>query len=181
MRLTFEELKDPAKRRIIPKSPGVYIVYLPDKSHMQISSKTCASEKCFRNNEHMKKEYLMNVWKPLEKAGALEDRILYIGQGINLRNRLNLYKRVMFDGGNNHSGGVFICQIENCEFLEVEWREYHSDAVTQFEKLSESERKDRSNIIRKKVEKELGEIESKMIGDYKKNHNGLRPFANRNK
>ncbi len=181
MRLTFEELKDSAKRRIVPDKPGIYIVYLPEKSCMQISPKTCASEKCFRNKDHMDKEYLMGVWKPLEQAGALKDRILYIGKGINLRNRLYLYQRVMFDGGNNHSGGVFICQIDNCENLEVEWQEHHSDAVAKFENLSDDERKDRDNPIRKRVEKELDEIESRKIKEYKRTHNGLRPFANRNK
>lgn len=179
MRFSFEELNDPKRRRIIPKVPGLYKVFLPDDMDMVIAEKTRACDRCYKIMNQMEKDYLEKIWGSLIKAGALEDRVLYIGKGIDINKRLNLYKRVMYNNGYNHSGGVYICQIENCENLVVEWYEHHSEAVTKFLNFSKEKQKDISNPIRKKVEEELLAKESAWIVEYRENHEGLFPFANR--
>ena len=179
MRLSFEELNDPKRRRIIPKVPGLYKVFLPDDMDMVIAEKTRACDRCYKIKDQKGKTYLEKIWDSLKKAGTLEDRVLYIGKGIDINKRLNLYKRVMYNNGYNHSGGVYICQIENCENLVVEWYEHHSEAVTKFLNFSKEKQKDISNPIRKKVEEELLAKESAWIVEYRENHEGLFPFANR--
>ena len=96
MRLSFQELNNSQKRKMIPEVPGFYKVFLPAGFELRIAEKTVANEKCYSKKEQMEKEYLENIWKPLKEAGALNDGIIYIGKGINIRNRLKLYKRVMF-------------------------------------------------------------------------------------
>ena len=47
----------------------------------------------------------------------------------------------MFNKGKNHNGGVYICQIENCGNLEIEWYEHHSDVTKEFLQLPRKEQK----------------------------------------
>lgn len=163
---------------MIPEVPGFYKVFLPAGFELRIAEKTVANEKCYSKKEQMEKEYLENIWKPLKEAGALNDGIIYIGKGINIRNRLKLYKRVMFNGGTNHSGGVYICQIVGCEKLEVEWYAHCSDVVDRFMSLPKNERNIRTSLG-KAVDEELRKEEHRMIKEYCDTHNGLKPFANR--
>ncbi len=176
--ISFEELRDSSLRTSIREVPGFYKVYMPKDFEMIIAENTLANPKCYRNHEQMKKEYLESLWADLQKYNAQKDRLLYIGKGINLRNRLNLYMRVMFKNATNHSGGVYICQIENCNQLEVEWTIHESENVSIFLNTPKDERKQGSEIY-DKVNSELLSLEHSMIQEYKNSHGGLFPFANR--
>lgn len=89
------------------------------------------------------------------------------------------FRRLLFNNGYKHSGGVYICQIENSEKLAVEWYEHHSDAATKYLNLPKEKQKDRSDPIRNKVDEELLAKEAAWIAEYRKKHEGLFPFANR--
>ena len=176
--ITFEELCDLSLRKSIPEVPGFYKVFMPENFEMIIAEKSRANIKCYRNNEQMKKTYLESLWSDLQKYNAQKDRILYIGKGINLRNRLKSYMRVMFKNATNHSGGVYVCQIENCNQLKEEWSIHESENVNILLDTPKDKRKQGSEIYNK-VNSELLSCEHLMIQEYRNNHGGLFPFANR--
>ena len=183
--MTFDDLQDSMKRKQIPEAPGLYWVLLPPSMDVVIADRTCAVEKFYKKGKETvnqrDKAFLEEIWQELEQYGSGKDRVLYIGKAINLRNRLNQYKRVMFNNGTNHSGGVYICQIKDCQLLQIEWIEHHSDAVTAFMSLPQKDRKiiHPSHSIGKIVDSELKAEEHRMIAEYCASHGGLLPFANR--
>lgn len=187
MRYKFYELKDATFRKnYIPNVPGFYKVFVPEGFNVVIAEKTCAISE-FTKNVKGKKQRIVNQknkselekrWTNLIDADVLSDRILYIGKALHLRDRLNNYQSTMFNNGKNHNGGVYICQIENCKYLEIEWYEHHSDAVNDFLKLTRDNQK-KKHPIGKIVDSELLSIERKMLQEYQNTHKDLLPFANR--
>ncbi len=185
--LKFVDLQSKAKRDMIPDVPGFYKVLLPKGFPVLIAKHTCAIERFTKKRKdgstyevvnQCEPSELENIWANLERNGALDDRVIYIGKGLHIRDRLDQYQRVMFKNGKNHSGGVYICQIENCSELEVEWYEYKSDAVIEFLKLPREKQK-KTHPLGKIVNAELEDEEHRMIREYKDSHGDLRPFANR--
>lgn len=88
--------------------------------------------------------------KTLELNWVEDEPIVYIGKATDLNKRLQQY--MQFGCGKNvgHYGGRYIWQLEDSDELIVCWKRTANS----------------------------GEVESKMIAEFKKSHNGKRPFAN---
>ena len=79
------------------------------------------------------------------------NEILYIGKGVNLKERIKKYVYQGYGKGNNHRGGKSLFTLTGWEDLSIEFTECENA-------------RDR---------------EKAMIQDYKNTHNGNRPFANK--
>lgn len=137
----------------IPKKMGVYVVLYPHNDKPEFKEIGCCGTHKGKN-PNVKIEELENNW-------VENEHIIYIGKAgaRNLRTTLaRRIKQYLTAGkGENHShwGGRYIWQIANPQELIFAWKVIPTDAESQPK-----------------------EVESKMIQEFKAQHEEKRPFAN---
>lgn len=139
--------------KIIPKIKGVYVV---------IRNKDTAPQFLEKGTGGFYKGKDPNVSIEELKSNWVEDsKIVYIGKGGDPSKKATLNSRIKqylsFGKGNKvgHYGGRYIWQLSDAEDLIIAWKPLPDESPS--------------------------EVETRMIDEFKRLHNGRRPFANLSK
>lgn len=154
--ITFEEIRaDRYSLREIKGVEGIYKVYLPENIPFQLNKTTTAMEYdkkgrklVYDSDEDIKS--LLHKWELIQRAKEPDNRLVYIGKSVNLRQRLKQFAAYGVRKGDNHEGGKILWQLTGAIKFHVEYFPCKNC---------------------EKVEKEL-------LQDYKKRHFNQLPIAN---
>lgn len=154
--ITFEEIR--ANRhslREVERVEGIYKVYLPEDIPFQLNKTTTAIEYDKKGRKLVYDtdkdiERLLHQWELIQSAKEPDNRLVYIGKSVNLRNRLKQFAAYGVRKRDNHQGGKILWQLTDAIKFHIEYFPCQNC---------------------EKVEKEL-------LRDYKKRHFNQLPIAN---
>ena len=134
-----------------PRCKGIYLVIRDRKDRPKFLLKGTGS-KIRRKDKNGEIKYE----DPNVDTGDLKKRwvkgalILYVGKSVNLRTRIR--QLIRFGDGNKspHEGGKYLWQIADAKDFKIFWKEVP----------------------------DADQVESRMLGDFARAHNGMLPFAN---
>lgn len=95
--ITFEEIRvDRHSLKEVEEIEGIYKVYLPEDIPLQLNKTTTAIEYdkkgrklVYDSDEDI--ERLLHQWELIQSAKEPDNRLVYIGKSVNLRNRLKQF------------------------------------------------------------------------------------------
>lgn len=154
--ITFEEIRaDRHSLKEVEGIEGIYKVYLPEDIPFQLNKTTTAIEYdengrklVYDSDEDI--ERLLHQWELIQSAKEPDNRLVYIGKSVNLRNRLKQFAAYGVRKGDNHQGGKILWQLTDAIKFHIDYFPCQNC---------------------EKVEKEL-------LRDYKKRHFNQLPIAN---
>lgn len=154
--ITFEEiLADESLLEEVTKEEGIYKVYLPEDIPFQLNRATTAKEyikgkkMLYDSDEEI--AAFQRQWDLIQSAKEPDNRLVYIGQSVNLHRRLKEFAKYGVGEFENHKGGRLLWQLTDAKKCRIEYTPCQNSV---------------------KVEKEL-------IRENKSRHFGQRPIANR--
>lgn len=92
---------------MLPKEPGIYIVFLPQGISPQFKSTTGKAVSCAPTSIAV----LEDKWRAINRQAKTD--ILYVGKGDNVRRRIRDLLRFGVGIAENHKGGEWLWQISN--------------------------------------------------------------------
>ena len=149
---------------MIPDCPGIYKIFVSDedKDEIEFGAAKTVNGKPFcptftRNDGRVVKVTITNAAELQKRFTDLNDNIIYIGKATSLKKRLRQYAQMAL-GGHSHRGGIDIFAVQDYDVhLHVAWYPLTNEYVT------------------------ADEWETAEIENFKREHNGQRPLANRAK
>ena len=149
---------------MIPDCPGIYKIFVSDedKDEIEFGAAKTVNGKPFcptftRNDGRVVKVTITNAAELQKRFTDLNDNIIYIGKATSLKKRLRQYAQMAL-GGHSHRGGIDIFAVQDYDkYLHVAWYSLTDEYTT------------------------ADEWETAEIENFKREHCGQRPLANRAK
>ncbi|MBO4823450.1 MAG: GIY-YIG nuclease family protein [Clostridia bacterium] len=149
---------------MIPDCSGIYKIFVlnEDRDEIKFGAAKTVNGKLFcpsfmRNDGRVVKVTVTNASELQKHFTDLNDNVIYIGKATSLKNRLRQYAQMAL-GGHSHRGGIDIFAVQDYDkYLHVAWYPLIKEYAT------------------------ADEWETAEIENFKQEHFGQRPLANRAK
>lgn len=153
--ITFEMIRNnKSLLREVDGVEGIYKVYIPKEIAFHMNNFTTAIEsykgKNLSYDSIEKIQDICQQWELIQKANEPDDRLIYIGQSTNLKERLRNFAAYGVGKSKAHRGGKILWQLTDAMKFQLEYYPYKNSA----------------------------EEKKRLIADFKERHFGLRPIAN---